>query len=213
LIELLEVCFLKLQSIVSDKAVAANFNKNELEAMRRHFYDQLDLLAQLYGFFCVPTRKCAVFKIKFELLRKDTQLNEDCETLVLTENVTNLARCYLDLNQLDNFDGIIEFLMENKKRLSEMSDDEIEIAIDAIGKHRLFNSKDMHSAVFKLSIAHYLFLRRDYEKFAAVIEKRIFNLKIFKGDLTRDNAAIKSYLSYLLFLHQDADGKYYKNVK
>ena len=157
----------------------------------------------------MPTRKCAILKIKYDLLRKEMDANKEFDAPMLTSNVLNLMKSYLGLYQFKHFEEVIGFLLPNVKNLAEIGADELEGEFGSIEKHRVFHQRNEPLATFYLVLAHYFLLKQNYDVCVRIICKKVNNSSVLNGRQTAYYYEMKFYLKYLLFILSTTNCKYF----
>ncbi len=103
----LDACLSILQNICSNKEINEKIKSLE-KTLSKQFFDSIDLLAQLYGFFGVLTNKVKALRFKIDLLCIND--NEKVNSLT-TENlvsyassINNLMKSYLNAGMCEDFE-------------------------------------------------------------------------------------------------------------
>ena len=186
LIALLDSSLNILEKLAIDTSQKENFAKQE-RSFKKQFFESIDLLAQLYGFFGLVKKRIDVFSLKIDLLNFEFEINlesalVDFESVYV--NVTlQLMKAYLSLSMCDEFaflllsqklnpdplkanlsdldENLGKKLKNTKPTKSTKASDLITYAdLESIDKlNRILISKVETQVVYHLVIAHYFILR------------------------------------------------------
>jgi len=137
LISQLDGCLFILESICNKKVISEKLKLLE-KTLYKQFFDSIDLLAQLYGFFGVLTNKAKTLKFKLEMLcisdfEKINSLNS--EGLVFYANtINNLMKSYLSAGMCEEFENLNrEILISTENQETKNSADSKSITPKTLG--------------------------------------------------------------------------------
>ncbi len=119
IIKLLEVTFKILDDIFNDKWLINDLIKQE-RSFKKQFYESIDLLAQLYGFFGLLNKRIRVFNFKLEFLKLEFTEHNTAAVFAHFESVYSscllqLMKIYLNSNMCDEFVDVLLSDKVNKK--------------------------------------------------------------------------------------------------
>jgi hypothetical protein len=114
MLEQLEVSFKILNDIYNDKFLKDDLIKQD-RSFKKQFFESIDLLAQLYGFFGLLTKRIKVFNFKLEFLKLEFEHNTvvafaDFESLY-SSCLLQLMKTYLNTNMCNEF---VDLLLSDK---------------------------------------------------------------------------------------------------
>ena len=140
----LDACLSILQNICANKEINEKIKSLE-KTLSKQFFDSIDLLAQLYGFFGVLTNKVKALKYKIDLLCIND--NEKINSLT-TENlvsyastINNLMKSYLNAGMCEDFENLnkeILYSTENQDTKSKEEESK-EAAAKTLGNSSVAN--------------------------------------------------------------------------
>jgi hypothetical protein len=137
LISQLDGCLFVLEAICNKKVISEKLKLLE-KTLYKQFFDSIDLLAQLYGFFGVVTNKAKTLKFKLEMLcisdlEKINSLNS--EALVSYANtINNLMKSYLSAGMCEEFENLNrEILISTDSQETKNSADSKNITPKTLG--------------------------------------------------------------------------------
>lgn len=122
---LLDSSFIILERLSRDSASREQFITED-RSIKKQFYESVDLLAQLYGFFGLLTKRIQIFNFKLDLLSAEFEYapefaQVDFET-TYTNCVLQLMKVYLNANMCDEFAQLLlkeKINVDNGKQPSE----------------------------------------------------------------------------------------------
>ncbi len=183
-----------LEKLANDKTQKENFIKQE-RSFKKQFFESVDLLAQLYGFFGFAKKRIEVFHLKIELLNFEFELNIELALIdfesVYANVLLQLMKAYLNLSMCDEFVVLlfskklinpdpfkmnIEFNEDLNKKLKNVKPLKIpntQISysdLDSIDRvNKVLTHKTETQVVYNLVIAHYFILKHKVNSFDLVI--------------------------------------------
>jgi hypothetical protein len=197
-------------------------------SLKNQLFASIDLIANIFGFFCAPLRKIDCLNLKLQFLSKElniklpvipqVNLNElpiqtfagisisltSSNDTYLTSNTANtvlqLMKSYLNLHYFDQLNDLNMFL--TKKTIDQcISDGDYNIQ-DAtlIQKNKIFGNKKEFILTYYLMVSHYLILKKNFNGAVQIIQNKVLNSDIICGQLTAAHYEAKYYLKYLLFI-------------
>jgi hypothetical protein len=205
LVKLLDAALHKVKLIFSDlKLIQTLVNNHELYSIRKQFYSNLDLLANLYGFFCLPLRKQNVLDLKFDLLKMESLSNPD--TLqVYVQTAINMMKLYLSLHRLHKLNDI------NSLLFNKTIDDYVDLM-----RPQMANNKDSFSFIDKhaymqvpkceflmqyyIIVANYFLVKKNFASCVYMIKHKVLTSTLFTGRQTAPYYEVKYYLKYVMFM-------------
>ena len=220
-LKLLENLYVNLCEIRMDAEVF----QIRLTTLRKQLYGLIDLLAHLFGFFCIPTRKIDCLKLKLNYLSQEINMASTTSTsppkvstalcIVIPSNPTssndtyltllaittlNLMKCYLNLHQFKQLNDLNVFLIDKSFDKCSIDGDYDSESFSIIEKHKVFVNKPEFICTYYLINAHYFLLKQNYSDAVKIILKKILNSAILSGRQTAPYYEAKYYLKYLLFI-------------
>lgn len=139
----LDACLSILQNICTNKEIKEKIKSLE-KTLSKQFFDSIDLLAQLYGFFGVLTSKVKALKFKIDLLCIND--NEKINSLT-TENlvsyastINNLMKSYLNAGMCEDFENLNkEILYSTENQDTKSKEEESREAPKTLGNSSVTN--------------------------------------------------------------------------
>ena len=187
LLALLDSSLSILEKLANDKTQKENFTKQE-RSFKKQFFESIDLLAQLYGFFGFAKKRIEVFNLKIELLSIEFELNIEMALIdfesVYASVLLQLMKAYLNLSMCDEFVALLlsqksinpdpfkmnidlkEDLSKKLKKPSKTLNTILFSELDNIDKaNRVLTNKTETLVVYNLVIAHYFILKHKVRSF------------------------------------------------
>ena len=209
---------------LADIQIDVDLFHSKLISLRKQLYALIDLLAHLFGFFCVPIRKIDCLKLKFSILSKElnflpptnplaspaissvtgisTNLSSSNDTYltIYTITILNLMKSYLNLHQFKQLNELNAFLFQKTFDKCASDGDYNNENLISIEKHKLFTNKPELIVTYYLINAHYFLLKQNFQDAIKIIKNKILNSTILCGRQTAPYYEAKYYLKYLLFI-------------
>ena len=173
LIKRLNDCADILECLSSSSASKQGFSAEE-KTVKKQFYESVDLLAQLYGFFGILVDRIKVFNMKLELLsfeleHADHSMYSDFDT-IYTQTLLCLLKAYLNANMYEEFESLV---LDDKFRGARSSKQDeaagkdktppLKISFQNIEmlskRNKTIQAKPETLITFHLTLAHYLILK------------------------------------------------------
>jgi hypothetical protein len=183
--------------------------------LKKQFYDCIDLLGQLFGFFGLIVMRVDTLRLKLDIL------NFEKAKLPFSPNPTNkaivpidtanysltivyLAKAYLNANMCDAFEQLNEEILGEKMRGSSGADDRkmasMEKMLHKIEVNRFIAAKPDTLVAYQLVFMHYLILKRRFVEAIYIMREKIFTSSITTGKQTAYYYETRYYLKYLQFM-------------
>jgi hypothetical protein len=163
----------QLCSIVNDDHLDLTTYQGD-KALKKQFYDSVDLLAHFFGFLGHNTHRCEVLKLKFEMLCFEKSKFKDQSQLTTNwssnehYSVTfiHLSKAYLSENKCDEFEELSEIFFDESIKLEEtkdakrMRENVEELFVDVFEPKKFLSNKAEIQLTYLISLAHYLVLKK-----------------------------------------------------
>jgi hypothetical protein len=180
-----------------------------LTRLRKQLNEQINLLAHLFDFFCVPTRKIDSLDLQLKLLiqelnfkppENESSPNDDYLKIQIATTVLKLMTAYLKTNNFKQVNDLSYFLTGKSLDDNEGS--------NIIGKHNIIDkcNSDLICS-YNIINAHYLILKKNH-RLAVEIILKIQSSCDQRKRLTTNYYESKYYLEYLKFILFTIDRKY-----
>ena len=176
LVKRLHACYAVLESVARARDVRDAFVRLE-KSVQKQFYELVDLVAQIYGFFGLLVGRVNTLQIKLLLvgyaLDHESQhnptvaLNKDT---IYSQTVVNLMKAMLNANMRDEFGKLNASLVaattatdevvttSRRKSTTKVATDSTSCDLSAIEKHKYFSPKPEMQVLYHLALTHYFIL-------------------------------------------------------
>jgi hypothetical protein len=217
LIDQLNACLSLLSVLLQDESkLKVEFLYNEKRiCIKKQFYEVIDLLAQMYGFFGYPCQRVHVLEHKLRLLELENEKasgNSHWMSIVhdtiYTNTLINLFKAQLNANMCEEYESlnkrIFDGIHQDKQQQSSLSPtNKIQINVDEsirlIEKHRFFSSKPEALVAYYLTLAHYFVLVGRYDQAIRLLKCKLEKSSVLNGKQTLYHYEIKYYYKLVLF--------------
>ena len=144
LLSQLDTCLSILESVCSKNDIHEKMKILE-KTLSKQFFDSIDLLAQLYGFFGILIKKAKTLKIKAELIclndnEKVNLLNSE-NLAWYASTINNLMKSYLNAGMSEEFENLNkEILISTESQETKIKDESKEATPKTLGNSSVANS-------------------------------------------------------------------------
>ena len=208
-------------------------------SLRKQLYPSIELLANFFGFFCVPIRKIDCLNLKFNYLKRELNIvlpivrhtnnasdlpvlpSASCAGITINLSSSNdtfqssLANTILNL--MKSYLNLHQFKQMNdlnvflvQKTFDKCaSDGDYNGEINMIEKNKIFANKQEFIVTYYLIIAHYFLLKQNINDAVLIIKNKISTSTVLCGQQNASHYEAKYYLKYLLFFLSTMNCKFY----
>ena len=179
----LDHCLKILENLSESKEFKENLYREE-KTLKKQFFESIDLLGQMYGFFGILLNRIKVFNMKLDILNSEIEKANSYDQVgpIYTSNVFNLMRAYLNANMCDEFlqlnniflnanladDNSINKNVESKAKKepkgSKTKGYSLKDIKSLVERNRLISSKPESLIHYYLLLSHYYILKHKVKR-------------------------------------------------
>ena len=236
LLSMLEAVYEYLSDIKPD---TADLYLLKYASLRKQLYASIELLANFFGFFCVPIRKIDCLNLKLNYLKREPNIvlpidphtnntsdlpvlpSESCAGITInlssSDGTFQSSLANTILNLMESYLNLHQFKQMNdlneflvQKTVDKCaSDGDYNGEINMIEKNKIFANKQEFIVTYYLIIAHYFLLKQNINDAVLIIKNKISTSTVLCGQPTASHYEAKYYLKYLLFILSTINCKFY----
>jgi hypothetical protein len=199
-------------------------------SLKNQLFASIDLLANLFGFFCAPLRKIDCLNLKFMFLKKELNIklpvipqaylsdlpiqpsascagvsinltsSNDTYFTLTAITILQLMKSYLNLHQFTQLNDLNIFLTQ--KTIDQCAADGDYKSEDGtlIEKNKIFANKKEFILTYYLMVSHYLILKKNFNDAVQIMQNKVVRSDTICGQSTAAHYEAKYYYKYLLFI-------------